>query len=145
MFNISTTAKRTGTLWEDRYKTTLIDSDQYLLTCMRYIELNPVRADMVGHPADYPWLNYHSNAVGEEDDLLTPHLFINDLARMLSNNKRLTGNYSVHKYQNQILNLSGRRQIRHGFLEMIVSKKIQKLTNRQVTPKATGRPCISPD
>ncbi len=50
--------KRTGTLWEGRYKATLIDSEQYLLTCMRYIELNPVRAqNMAEHPADYPWFN----------------------------------------------------------------------------------------
>ena len=54
--------QRTGTLWEGRYKATLIDSEDYsedyLLTCMRYIELNPVRAGMVTHPADYPWSSY---------------------------------------------------------------------------------------
>jgi len=47
--------RRTGTLWEGRYKATLIDSEAYLLTCMRYIELNPGRAGMVIDPADYPW------------------------------------------------------------------------------------------
>src|SRR3990172_212068 len=47
---------RTGTLWEGRYRATLIDSEQYLLTCMRYIELNPVRArNLARQPADYPW------------------------------------------------------------------------------------------
>jgi len=66
--------KRTGTLWEGRYKATLIDSEQYLLTCMRYIELNPVRAqNMVNHPAEYPWSSYHRNASGKEDGLVTPH------------------------------------------------------------------------
>lgn len=45
--------QRTGTLWEGRYKATLIDSEAYLLTCMRYIELNPVRAGMVQHPSDF--------------------------------------------------------------------------------------------
>jgi len=67
------TYQRTGTLWEGRYKSTLIQSSRYLLTCMRYIELNPVRADMVGHPADYPWSSYCANAQGEENALLTPH------------------------------------------------------------------------
>ena len=43
---------RTGTLWEGRYKATLLDSETYLLTCYRYIELNPVRAGIAGHPAD---------------------------------------------------------------------------------------------
>ena len=51
--------KRTGTLWDGRYKSTLISSDQYLFSCMRYIELNPVRAGMVEHPSEYPWSSYH--------------------------------------------------------------------------------------
>lgn len=66
--------KRTGTLWEGRYRATLIDSEQYLLTCMRYIELNPVRAQgMVEHPSEYPWSSYRFNALGDEDALVTPH------------------------------------------------------------------------
>ncbi len=66
--------KRTGTLWEGRYKATLIDSEGYLLTCMRYIELNPVRAsNMANHPSKYPWSSYCCNAVGQEDVLVTPH------------------------------------------------------------------------
>ncbi len=66
--------RRTGTLWEGRYKASLIDSERYLLTCMRYIELNPVRAtNMVDHPSDYQWSSYAYNAVGAENDLLTPH------------------------------------------------------------------------
>ncbi len=64
---------RTGTLWEGRYRTTLIDSDRYLLTCMRYIELNPVRAGMVAEPADYPWSSHRGNAAGVRDPLLSPH------------------------------------------------------------------------
>ncbi|MES9868354.1 MAG: transposase [Sedimenticola sp.] len=65
---------RTGTLWEGRYKATLFDSEAYLLTCMRYIELNPVRAGMVEHPRDYPWSSYHRNALGDEDGLVSDHL-----------------------------------------------------------------------
>jgi putative transposase len=67
--------KRTGTLWEGRYKATLIDSEQYLTTCMRYIELNPVRAkNMVKHPSEYIWSSYQYNALGKQDPLVTPHL-----------------------------------------------------------------------
>ncbi|MFY9261492.1 MAG: transposase [Gallionella sp.] len=66
--------QRTGTLWEGRYKATLIDSAAYLLTCMRYIEQNPVRAGMVAHPFDYPWSSYHYNALGQPDDLITPYI-----------------------------------------------------------------------
>jgi putative transposase len=65
--------KRTGTLWEGRYKATLVDSENYLLTCYRYLELNPVRASMVNHPLEYPWSSYHYNAKGEANDRVTPH------------------------------------------------------------------------
>lgn len=66
--------KRSGTLWEGRYKASLIQSEQYLLTCMRYIELNPVRANMVDRPEDYKWSSYRANACGAKDDLLIPHI-----------------------------------------------------------------------
>jgi len=65
--------RRSGTLWEGRYKSALIDSDRYLLTCSRYIELNPVRARMVGHPGDYPWSSYRSNTGEAETPLISPH------------------------------------------------------------------------
>jgi len=64
---------RTGTLWEGRYRATLIDSERYLLTCMRYVELNPVRARMVKRPADYPWSSYAANARGQDDALTVAH------------------------------------------------------------------------
>jgi putative transposase len=51
--------RRSGTLWEGRYRSTVIDSDRYLLTCYRYLERNPVRANRVAHPSDYPWTSYH--------------------------------------------------------------------------------------
>ena len=72
------TQKRTGTLWEGRYKATLIDSVRYLLTCYRYIELNPVRANMVAHPREYPWSSYPCHAEGSFDKLITDHeLYVN--------------------------------------------------------------------
>lgn len=57
--------KRSGTLWEGRYRATVVDSERYLLTVMRYIELNSVRAGMVAVPQDYPWSSYRRNASGE--------------------------------------------------------------------------------
>ena len=67
------TYQRTGTLWEGRYKATLIDSEQYALGCYRYIELNPVRADMVKHPSEYPWSSYKCNALDDKNELVVPH------------------------------------------------------------------------
>jgi len=65
--------RRTGTLWEGRYKSAMIDSEHYLLACSRYIELNPVRAEVVEDPAQYRWSSYRHNAVGRLDPLITPH------------------------------------------------------------------------
>jgi putative transposase len=65
--------QRTGTLWEGRYRSTLIQAERYLLACMVYIDLNPVRAGMVGQPADYPWSS-HLHYIGRRPDkLITPH------------------------------------------------------------------------
>jgi putative transposase len=67
---------RTGTLFEGRYRATVVDSERYLLTCMRYIEDNPVRAAMVVRAADYPWSSHRANAAGargENADWLMPH------------------------------------------------------------------------
>jgi putative transposase len=64
---------RTGTLWEGRYRATLIESERYLLTCYRYIELNPVRAGLARHPVEYPWSSHAANAVGTRDPLVSPH------------------------------------------------------------------------
>ena len=71
---------RTGTLWEGRYRATLIDSDRYLLTCCRYIESNPVRASLTMEPADYQWSSYAANAHGVPDAIVTPHQLYLDLA-----------------------------------------------------------------
>lgn len=70
---INLTYRRTGTLWEGRHKSTLVDSDSYFLTVSRYIELNPVRAKMVTSPSEYVWSSYRANAMGKEIGLLTPH------------------------------------------------------------------------
>ena len=64
---------RTGTLWEGRFKACLVDSQRYVLACMRYIELNPVRAWMVAQPADYPWSSYAQCVGLRVDKLITPH------------------------------------------------------------------------
>lgn len=64
--------KRTGTLWEGRHRSSLVQSNKYLLTCMRYIELNPVRASMVKRPEEYKWSSYGVNAWGDKS-WLKPH------------------------------------------------------------------------
>ena len=65
--------RRTGTLWEGRYKASLVGSGRYLLACYRYIELNPVRAARVKNPADYRWSSHARNAWGKPDLCLKEH------------------------------------------------------------------------
>jgi len=64
---------RTGTLWEGRYRATVIDSERYMLACMRYIELNPVRAGLALNPGQFAHSSHRANAQGHTDPLLTPH------------------------------------------------------------------------
>ncbi len=78
-FNVSYC--RTGTLWEGRYKAAIVDDEQYLLTCMRYIEMNPVRAHMVSNPGEYPWSSFMANACGGQDELVVPHRLYLSLGR----------------------------------------------------------------
>ena len=70
---VNNTYGRTSTLWEGRYKASIVEEDRYLLSCYRYIELNPVRAGMVKRPEDYPWSSYGYNALAIDDPLLSPH------------------------------------------------------------------------
>ena len=131
------TYSRTGTLWEGRYKATLIDPEQYLLTCSRYIELNPVRANRVRHPSKYPWSSYHYNARGKEDSLISPQLLY----------KRLGGSPGERqKAYRQLfrthLTASAVEEIREATNKSWVlgsdrfKVKIEKLTARQAAPKA---------
>ena len=64
---------RTGSLWEGRFRSCLVQSEIYLLRCYCYVELNPVRARMVDRPGDYPWSSYAANSTGRPDGTITPH------------------------------------------------------------------------
>jgi putative transposase len=70
---INAAHKRTGTLWEGRYKASLIDSERYLLTCYRYIELNPVRAGMVQRAEDYPWSSHATHVKEVPSNVVVDH------------------------------------------------------------------------
>ncbi len=78
---INYTYGTSGSIWEGRYKSSLIHDEGYLLTCMRYIELNPVRADMVKTPKAYRWSSYKHNALGQENALITQHAIYKALGK----------------------------------------------------------------
>jgi len=137
--------KRTGTLWEGRYRATLIDSERYLLTCMRYIELNPVRAGMVDHPANYPWSSYRSNAIGDRDSLLVPHEHYRRLGSSIEERQ-----YAYRHLFRAQLPTADIDAIRDATQKAWVlgsdrfRTKIETLADRRATPLAKGRPSKDP-
>ena len=70
---VNRTYQRSGTLWEGRYRSSIVQAEAYVIACYRYIEMNPVRAGMVAHPAAYPWSSYTANTQGDRPGWLTPH------------------------------------------------------------------------
>ena len=141
VYFINRTYRRTGTLWEGRYKASLVDSEAYLLTCMRYIELNPVRANMVGHPAEYGWSSYAANAQGKADPLITPHAVYSGLGR--SDDERRWAYRELFRYHLGHEELhSIRDALNH---ELVLGRshfkdRIEALTRRQARPGLPGRP-----
>ena len=131
--------QRTGTLWEGRYKATLIDSESYLLTCMRYIELNPVRADMVAHPSEYPWSSYRTNALGQTNELVTPHLEYRRLGK--TDEERHAAYRQLFKHRIPETSLE---EIREATNKAWVlgndrfKQRVQEKLDRRVEPKARG-------
>ncbi|MFI4941468.1 MAG: transposase [Burkholderiales bacterium] len=73
--------RRSGTLWEGRFKSSAIQTEEYLLLCQRYIELNPVRAGMVNDPAQYRWSSYRHNGLGQDERRLTHHALYESLGQ----------------------------------------------------------------
>jgi putative transposase len=135
------TYRRTGTLWEGRYKATLLDSESYLLVCHRYIELNPVRAGMVAAPGDYPWSSYGTHALGTSSTFLTSHplyLLLGETPALRQSAYRALFDEELGKQTvadireatNKAWVLGGER-----FKEEIAS-----LAKRRVTPAPRGRP-----
>jgi putative transposase len=136
-FNIS--YQRTGTLWNGRYKAAVIDSDLYLLACYRYIELNPVRANMVAHPGDYRWSSYAANALGESDPLVTPHLLYQALGTCAS--KRQAGyqrTFQDHIDNNTLAAIRESTQKGWALGDDRFKDEIEQLLHRRVRPLPRG-------
>ncbi len=132
---------RTGTLWEGRFKSTLIDSERYLLTCMRYIEMNPVRAAMVAHPSDYHWSSYRANATGTEDVLVAPHDLYLRLVRNVA--ERQASYRQLFRAQVSKADVDAIRDATNkgwALGDSQFSDRIEALTARRAAPLPRGRP-----
>ena len=132
---------RTGTLWEGRYRSTLIQTDRYLLACMAYIDLNPVRAGMVAQAADYPWSSHAHHTGARQDAWLTPHALYwalgnTPFARELAYAELVQA--GIASDQQQALTsstLSGWALGEDDFVN-----QLQQRTPRRVRPSPAGRP-----
>jgi REP-associated tyrosine transposase len=134
------TYNRTGTLWEGRYKATIIDSEQYLLNCSRYIELNPVRADMVEHCKHYPWSSYHRNALGVDDELIKPHDLYSQLGKDAVEQQINYRNLFTCHLSKELLN-DIREATNKGWAlgnETFLAK-VEVLNDRRLKPRKAGR------
>ena len=133
-----------GTLWEGRYRATILDSKEYLLICSRYIELNPVRAAMVKHPREYDWCSYGYNAMGFEDPLITEHRLYSQLAT------RQQQSYQVYralfKKRISVAELETIRDATNKGWALGNKKftsKIEKMGGRRAAQLPRGRPPLS--
>ena len=133
--------KRTGTLWEGRYKSCVVQSYRYLLEVYRYIELNPVRAEMVNDPGEYPWSSYGVNALCGGADLCTPHpeyrrLGADDEDRRKSYRSLFRGHVDGTLLEEiRLMTNKGLALGNYRFKE-----EIEALTGRRVIAKKRGRP-----
>ena len=133
--------QRCGTLWESRFKASLVDSEEYLLTCMRYIELNPVRAGMVKAPGEYSWSSYKCNAYGQSDVMLSAHAsylaLSDDRVKRLNIYRELFKNYIEQEDLHAIRN-SAQSGTPLGNLRF--KNKIENILSMHVGYTSRGRP-----
>jgi putative transposase len=135
------TQKRSGTLWEGRYKSTLIQTDRYLLACMAYIDLNPVRAALVVQPQDYPWSSHLHYLGVRPDRLITPHALVWELGNTPFAREAAYAELvqtGINPVQQAALTDAALRGWALGEPDFVAN--LQKRTDRRVAKAAAGRP-----
>ena len=142
--NFNDVQGRSGTLWEGRYRSTLIQTDRYLLACMAYIDLNPVRAGMVREAKDYPWSS-HCHYIGQSDDkIVSPHSMFWGLGNTPFAREAAYADL-VHAGISPAQQADLTRSVLKGWAlgdESFVSD-LQKRTDRRVVKGQAGRPTLS--
>jgi REP-associated tyrosine transposase len=137
---------RTGTLWEGRFLSTLVDNHLYAFNVLRYIEMNPVRAGMVAHPAAHIWSSYLHHAFGRPDDLLTPHVCYTSLGATPEERQRRYGEIAARPIAEELL-AEIRHASRHGWAlgSDEFRRRIEAATGRRAAPRSDrGRPRRDP-
>ncbi len=133
--------RRSGTLWEGRFKSCLVQDEHYLLEVYKYIELNPVRAEIVADPGDYRWSSYRVNGLGKVSGLCTPHHEYLSLGKSSFHRQK---NYRELFSQHIDDELLGeiRANIHKGMAvgNDRFKEELETLTGRRLKPKKRGRP-----
>ena len=131
--------RRTGTLWEGRFKSCVVDAEDYLLVCQRYIELNPVRAGMVEDPGDYAWSSYRANGLGKSIKYWHPHRVYSELG---DTPEACAAAYrEIFKGHLNMLTLRTIRQATNQGMALGSERfksKIERLSGRRVSPLKRG-------
>ena len=138
--------RRSGTLWEGRFKSCVVQSEEYLLYCYRYIELNPVRAGMVDRPEEYPWSSYQCNGLGKVSKLCSPHPEYCKLgSTKYEREKAYRRLFDVYVGPNMLKNI--RDSVNSGLAlgSDRFKAEIEKLHQRRVTVGKSGRPVVDSD
>lgn len=138
---VNETYRRSGTLWEGRFKSAAVSCDEYLIACSRYIELNPLRAGIVAHPEDYRWSSYPRRALGLSDRLLDEDPWYEGLGRTAKERQekyRAWIDAQVNQAEwNEIRQATQRGRLigREAF-----QKQVEAITGRRLAGEARGRP-----
>ncbi len=138
---INKTYKRTGTLWEGRFKSTPIEQERYLMGCIRYIEMNPVRAKIVKEPDGYKWSSYFSKATGEEDPILDLDPYYLELGKTPKERAEAYKDWfkkSISEEEWHCIREGIKRSIPIGSKEFV--NKISNILGRELKIRPRGRP-----
>ncbi|MBI4983942.1 MAG: transposase [Rhodocyclales bacterium] len=133
--------RRSGTLWEGRFRSSPIQEEAYLLACQRYIELNPVRAEMVEHPGEYRWSSYRANGQGEENALVRPHALYEALG--LDAASRQAAYRELFRYELEPDTVDKIRRATNGNFALGSERfaaEVSAVLGRRALPGKSGRP-----
>jgi putative transposase len=141
---VNRTYRRSGTLWEGRFRSSIVQEGAYLLRCHRYIELNPVRAGMAKHPGEYRWSSYCSNGEGRASPLLKPHAEY--LALGVKEHERLAAYQALFRTELDPKELDEIRFAASGGFALGNERfkaEISAMLGRRAAPGVSGRPKTS--
>ena len=138
---VNRTCQRTGTLWEGRFRSCLVQQDNYVLACYRYIEMNPVRAGMVAHPGDYRWTSYRTNAQGELSGFISSHAVYSDLGSGAAQRAEAYRSTFLDRLSPELIEkIRSSTNGNYVLGDQKFASEIAQIVGKRVSPSVSGRP-----